>query len=316
MSRVVTAVVAALLWQHVQPIAHALPAYELAAPCAHRRGFEGCSRPGTVVIKGQRSTAPSQSTSGAGGTEGAAVIDAPGTIRLVPCGGDTQASLVTMGDVDASQDARMCASVGMCDARTQVTGVPHQQYVRMVKQNDGTWSTTGSECDPVSNAPPPAVTPLMVWQQAQRLIPTAQIGLAPRHNTLVNMETIMWVATARQRTLPTVAILGRPVSVHITIDHVRWDFGDGYATSSNGPGRAYDAVRDPCKTVQCADYDGHTYTTTGRLTVSATVSWTATFQVAGGPATAIPGTLDGPSSTAALLVQEARSILVRNPPPN
>jgi len=156
----------------------------------------------------------------------------------------------------------------------------------------------------------------MVWQQAQRLIPTAQIGLAPRHDTLVNMETIMWVATPRQRTLPTVTILGRPVSVHISVDHVSWDFGDGHTSASNGPGRAYDAKQDPCKTAQCADYDGHTYTTTGNLAVTATVTWKATFQVAGGPATAIPGTLDGPLSTAALLVQEARSVLVPDPTPN
>ena len=204
----------------------------------------------------------------------------------------------------------------MCEAQTQATGVPHQQYVRMVKQPDGTWSTSGSECDPVSNAPPPTVTPLMVWQQAQRLIPTALIGLAPRHDTLVNMETIIWVATTRQRTLPTVVILGRPVSVQISVDHVTWDFGDGRTGTSNGPGRPYDAAHDPCKTAQCADYDGHTYTTTGHLTVTATVTWKATFQVDGGPVTAIPGTLDGPGSAAALLVQEARSVLVRDPMPN
>jgi hypothetical protein len=221
-----------------------------------------------------------------------------------------------MGDVNAAQDARMCQSVDMCNARTQATGVPHQQYVRMVKQQDGTWSTTGSECDPVTNPPAPAVTPMMAWQQAQRLIPAAQIGLAPRHDTLVNMETIMWVATARERTLPTVTILGRPVSVHISIDHVAWNYGDGHTATNDGPGRAYDARHNPCKTAQCPDYDGHTYTTTGQPTVSATVTWTATFQVAGGPATPIPGTLDGPPSTATLHVEQARSILVRDPTPN
>jgi hypothetical protein len=221
-----------------------------------------------------------------------------------------------MGDANAAQDARTCQSADMCNLQTQATGVPHQQYVRMVKQQDGTWSTTGSECDAVGNAPPPTVTPLMVWQQAQRLIPTAQIGLAPRQDTLVNMETIMWVATARQRTLPTVTILGRPVSVHISMDHVTWNYGDGNTSTSNGPGRAYDAQRHPCTTAQCPDYAGHTYTSTGQLIVTATVTWQATFQVAAGPATPIPGTLDGPPNTATLLVREARSILVRDPTPN
>jgi hypothetical protein len=221
-----------------------------------------------------------------------------------------------MGDANAAQDARTCQSMDICTVQTQSTGVPHQQYVRMVKQQDGTWSTTGSECDAVGNAPPPTVTPLMVWQQAQRLIPTAQIGLAPRQDTLVNMETIMWVATARQRTLPTVTILGRPVHVQIRVDHVTWNYGDGHTSTSNGPGRPYDAQRHPCTTAQCPDYAGHTYTSTGRLTITATVTWQATFQVAGGPATPIPGTLDGPPNTATLLVREARSVLVRDPPPN
>ena len=282
--------------------------------CTKYGRFTGCHKDGIITIGGGHSSTPS---SEAGGNGGGQIVDPPGTVRLVACAPNAEARLAALGDPQAALDAPGgCQSVGMCDARTQVTGVPHQQYVRMVKQADGTWSTTGSECDPVSHAPPPAVTPLMVWQQAQRLIPTAQIGLAPRDDTLVNMETIMWVATARQRTLPTVVILGRPVSVQISIDHVSWDFGDGRTSTSNGPGRPYDAERDPCRTAQCVDYDGHTYVTTGRLTVTATVTWRATFQVDGGPATAIPGTLDGPSSAAALLVQEARSVLVRDPTPN
>jgi hypothetical protein len=268
-----------------------------------------------VGIGGRRSSMP-PSDPGDGGGGGAPAVDPPGTIRLVPCGSNTRASLVGLGDVNAGQDARTCASVDMCDAQTQATGVPHQQYVRMVKQQDGTWSTTGSECDPVTNTPPPVITPLMVWQQAQRLIPTAQIGLAPRHDTLINMETIMWVSTARQRELPTVTILGRPVAVHLRLAHVSWDFGDGHSATTDTPGSAYDPTHDPCKTAQCADYDGHTYTSTGQLTVRATITWRATFRVAGGPATTIPGTLDGPPSTATLLVQQARSVLVPDPTPN
>jgi hypothetical protein len=269
-----------------------------------------------VNIGGGKSNAEPPPKSGDNGASGRAV-DPPGTVRLVACGPNAQARLAALGDPNAALDARgECASTPDCARTAELAGVPHQQYVRVVKQPDGTWSTTGSECDQVSNAPPPTVTPLMVWQQAQRLIPTAQIGLAPRDDTLVNMETIMWVATPQQRTLPTVSILGRPVTVHISVDHVSWDFGDGHAGTTNGPGRAYDPEHDPCRTAQCADYDGHTYTTTGDLTVTATVTWNATFQVGGGPATAIPGTLDGPPSTAALLVREARSVLVADPTPN
>jgi len=275
----------------------------------------GNSNRSAVNIGGEQSTTAS-SPSSAANHAGTRSVDPPGTVRLVACGPNAEAQLATLGDPYAAFDAKgECASTADCAQTAQLTGVPRQQYVRMVKQPDGTWSTTGSECDPVSNAPPAAVTPLMVWQQAQRLIPTAPIGLAPRHDTLVNMETIMWVATTRQRTLPTVVILGRPVSVQISVDHVTWDFGDGRTGTNDGPGRPYDAENDPCKTAQCAGYDGHTYTTTGHLTVTATVTWKATFQVDGGPVTAIPSTLDGPGSAAALLVQEARSVLVRDPTP-
>jgi hypothetical protein len=282
--------------------------------CTHYGRFTSCNKDRAVTIGGGHSRTLSL---GSGGTGGSESVDPPGTVGLVACGPNAKAQLTTLGDPQAMLDAHGgCQSVDMCDAQTQATGVPHQQYVRMVKQQDGTWSTTGSECDPVTNTPPPVITPLMVWQQAQRLIPTAQIGLAPRHDTLINMETIMWVSTARQRELPTVTILGRPVAVHLRLAHVSWDFGDGHSATTDTPGSAYDPTHDPCKTAQCADYDGHTYTSTGQLTVRATITWRATFRVAGGPATTIPGTLDGPPSTATLLVQQARSVLVPDPTPN
>lgn len=309
MTRSLAAAVVAMLSLLAQPAEHSA-----AAPCVHRHGFEGCSRPGAVIVGGGHSSKPPSDSDGGGGEN---LVDPPGTVRLVPCGPNANAQLRAVGDPQAAADAHDgCQTVDMCDAQTQTTGVPHHEYVRVVKQNDGTWSLNGSECDAVANAPPPTVTPLMVWQQAQRLIRTAQIGLAPRHDTLVNMETVMWLATAPERNLPNVAILGRPVSVHITIDHVNWNFGDGQSDRSAGPGRPYDAKRDPCATRDCPAYYGHTYTTTGEVTVTATVTWQATFRVAGGPVTAIPGTLDGPASTAALLVQEARSVLVRDPPAN
>jgi hypothetical protein len=310
LSSLLLATIAAVYALHMQSARGLGP-----SPCSGYDQTTACNGWNHVDIGGGHSSnAPSESGGDGGGVPS---VDPPGTVRLVACGPKAEAQLATLGDPQAALDAHGgCQSVDMCNARTQATGVPHQQYVRVVKQQDGTWSTTGSECDPVSNPPPPAVTPMMVWEQAQRLIPAAQIGLAPRHDTLVNMETIMWVATARQRSLPTVTILGRPVSVHISIDHVAWKYGDGHTATSDGPGRAYDARHDPCKTAQCADYDGHTYTTTGQPTVSATVTWTATFQVAGGPATPIPGTLDGPPSTATLHVEQARSILVRDPTPN
>jgi len=83
--------------------------------------------------------------------------------------------------------------------------------------------------------------------------------------------------------------------------------------TSEGPGKAYDAQGDPCKDKQCPDYYGHTYTTTGDMTVTATVTWQATFRVGAGAVTPIPGTIPGPTTNAAILVGEARSVLVPGP---
>jgi len=222
--------------------------------------------------------------------------------------------LQAIGDPNAVMDARACASgQAGCDQTAQETGQPHRNFIRIVKQADGSWSLTGAVCQVVAG--PAQVTPLMVWQRASGLIPGAAIGLAPRESTLVNIQTIMWVDTAAARTLPTVAILGQQVSIRITIDHVAWDFGDGQAGTSDGPGKPYDADGDPCRAKQCPDYFGHTYATTGSMTVTATVTWRATFRVGGGPATAIPGALAGPSTTAGIVVREARSVLVPDPTP-
>jgi hypothetical protein len=199
-----------------------------------------------------------------------------------------------------------------CDQTTQTTGVPHRNSIRMVKQPDGTWSLNGATCNAVPNAPP-HVTPEMVRQEAQRLVPSVAIGLAPKQTTLVNLETIMWVDTPRERDLPGVTILGQPVTIHITVTGVAWDYGDDDPDPHGPIGTPYDAKRNPCKTKLCPDYDGHTYTTTGHMTITATVTWQANFRVGGGPVTAIPGALTGPTATSNITVREARSVLVPDP---
>jgi len=200
--------------------------------------------------------------------------------------------------------------VNGCRATGQATGKPETAAIRLIKNADGTWGPNGAACRATG---PPRVTPQMVWEQASRMIPPAAIGLAPHENTLVNIQTIMWVDTAAARNLPDVTILGQQVSIDIKIDHVDWDFGDAKSSTSEGPGKAYDAQGDPCKDKQCPDYYGHTYTTTGDMTVTATVTWQATFRVGAGAVTPIPGTIPGPTTNAAILVGEARSVLVPGP---
>jgi hypothetical protein len=268
-----------------------------------------CSNSNTSTIDVGGEQRPDGKPPQSGGHGAGPVVEPAGAVRLVACGADAAGQLSALGDTNGAQDAKgECASSPACDQTTQSTGTPHSQYVRVVKQADGTWSLTGSECN--AAAGPPQVTPQMVWEQASRMIPPAAIGLAPHENTLVNIQTIMWVDTAAARNLPTVAILGQQVSIDIKIDHVDWNFGDEKSDTSNGPGKAYDAHGDPCKDKQCPDYYGHTYATTGDMTVTATVTWQATFRVGAGAVTAIPGTIPGPTTNAAILVREARSVLV------
>ena len=153
----------------------------------------------------------------------------------------------------------------------------------------------------------------MVRQRVVRLVPTAAVGLAPSEATLVNIETVMWVDAPPERTLPPMSILGQPVVVRLRLDHVEWDFGDGKSATSEGAGKAYDEQHDPCRSVSCPDYFGHTYRRTGPVTVAATAYWQASFTVGGGGAVDIPGTVAGPTGTAELAVKQARSVLVPNP---
>jgi hypothetical protein len=280
--------------------------------CASDVGYRACDGRSQITVEVQRTkTGQRQSRSGT-----ASLVERPGTIRLVACGAGTTSQLQTLGDPSAAFDARGCVSGQPgCDQTSQDTGRPYRNYVRVVKQADGTWSLTGTECDAIAAAAPPRVTPVIVWEQARRLISAAPIGLAPRESTLVNIQTIMWVDTAAARMVPSVVLLGQPVSIHIAIDHVGWAFGDGRADIGEGPGKPYDPQVDSCPTKQCPGYFGHVYTTTGQMTITATVTWRASFRVGGGVFTPIPGTIPGPSASAGILVREARSVLVPDPTP-
>ncbi len=153
----------------------------------------------------------------------------------------------------------------------------------------------------------------MVLDRVVRLVPTAKLGLAPHDSTLVNIETIMWVDAPKNQQLPPLTILGQGVTVSLTLDHVEWDFGDKNTATTSSPGKAYDNAHDPCRTAQCPNYFGHTYRSSGPLTIHATATWTASFAVAGGQAATIPGTVAGPTAAGNVTVKQARSVLIPNP---
>lgn len=198
----------------------------------------------------------------------------------------------------------------MCIATNPKTGkqIEMDAFATLTLVN-GRWA------DPVVWCPAnarPALDLAGLRDRAERLLPRVGIGSAWTTTALVNAETVLWAATNPDRELPTVTILGRAVSLRIHFDHADWDFGDGTADTTADPGKAYDSRGDPCRTAQCPDYYGHTYTRTGVMTIALTVTWHAQYRL-GTTWTDIAGTITGPTSRRALTVKQARGILIPNP---
>lgn len=223
--------------------------------------------------------------------------------------GSAPATRTITCDLTGAISAECAGAAASCMRPAPAPSVP---VARVEEQQapDGSWRQTGVTCNAYANDAL-AVTPDMVRQEVLRLLPTVPIGVAPADGpTLVNMETIFWAPTPAQRQLGPVSILGQPVAITIRFDHAAYDFGDGTSATTRSPGTPWS--RAVCSTPQCPTLDGHTYLRAAdRVTTRSTVSWTASFSVAGGAAQPIPGTVDGPTATHDLQVLEGRSVLVR-----
>ena len=173
----------------------------------------------------------------------------------------------------------------------------------------GRWILQSIWC-PGTAKPGPSLA--AIRDQAMRLLPAVGIGTAPRATTLVNIQTIVWAATAARRDLGTVRVVGQPVRLRLNVAHAQWNFGDHTAVVTTNPGVAYDPDRNPCRSAQCPGYFGHTYGATGHDTITLTIDWHASFSLDGTTWTDVdPNPLTGPTSTAAITVRQARAVLVR-----
>lgn len=274
--------------------------------CVTELNAKGCPDAGDIIVEVTQSGSK-QSKDGGARAPGPPV----GSTRYVDCGPGAVSQLRALPDPAAAHDAYAeCASPSrdVCLGNLR-PGLEPVEAIEVKKQRDGTWQYDGGAC----LTREPAVTAADVRARAVRLIPPAALGLAPHGTTLVNIETVMWVDAPTRQTLPAIAMLGHRVVITIAIDHVDYAFGDGTTDQQPDGGKPYDDTGDPCRSRQCADYYGHTFLHTGRLTVTATASWTATFTVDGGNPVTIPGTIAGPTARAALHVREARAVLVPDP---
>jgi hypothetical protein len=278
-----------------------------AAPiaCAHSDGYTSCNGAGRVdtTSAGRHHRKPGK---------GSGSSNSVGTIGYVACGPNAVEQLKARGDRSAAADARNnCtpALAGRCQNTKYVDGLTRVMAIRIRKEADGKWQYAGSTCMGL----PPKVSVADVRARAVRLVPAAALGVAPKAATLVNIQTLLWVAAPKNRTLAPITILGHRVVITLELDHVDYTFGDGATDTQPDPGKPYDDANDPCNTKLCPDYYGHIYTVTGRKTITATASWNASFTVDGGGAVTIPGTVAGPTATLSMLVRQARAVLVPNP---
>lgn len=303
--RVLLAALAApLIFLPVSPTAHPDP-----AGCGRHLNTRGCGDHGQIIVSGSRG---GRASAGGSGRDTAPV----GAQRYVDCGPGAPARLRALGDRTATLDVSTECSPELrasCREMLYAHGVPAgQQGIGLRKLADGTWQWDGSACRIVR---PPLVT-AAVRQQAKRLIPKSALGIAPQSATLVNIQTLLWVDAPQTLHLKPATIIGHQVSITLRFRHVAYDFGDGGTDTSTSAGKAYDDRNDPCNTKLCPDYYGHIYTRTGMRTITATVSWSASFTVDGGTPTTIPGDLAGPPARVTIHVRQARAVLVPNPTGN
>jgi hypothetical protein len=212
--------------------------------------------------------------------------------------------------------SNMCGLVFNDCAVGKLSTDPYLTTLAIVRQwNDGRQAYLGANCHARTNRP--QLTPLLVRQQVEKLVPHPGIGVAPPGGrTLVNVQTVLWTATPVDRSLGTVRLLGiYRVALRVHVQRVAWDFGDGATEVSGDPGRPY-RTGEHCASVACPGHFGHVYARTGTMTITSRVSWTGQYSVNGGAWQAIVGAVDGPQAAAQVTVVQARGVLVADPTPS
>jgi hypothetical protein len=226
--------------------------------------------------------------------------------RTVDCGARQVAGQLRPGPGNTCAQVRNVCDVpttAQLPTDTRTTTTATEQHNR-----DGTWQLTATNC--AARNRQPQLTALMLTQQIRKLVPHPAIGIAPPGGaSLINIQTLLWAQTPPSQDLGTVTLLGHHISLRATVHHIDWDFGDGTHTTTTSPQPPYNPAA-PCTSRQCPHYWGHTYTTTGPIHISATITWTGHYRVDRSTWQTINDTVTGPTTTAALTIRQARGILV------
>ena len=115
-------------------------------------------------------------------------------------------------------------------------------------------------------------------------LPPSQIDVQPANGrTLVNFDTNFFTGT-RAFDVP-LNLLGQRVDLHIVPSEFDWQFGDGESLVTEEPGAPY------------PDLDvTHRYLKKGQVAARVDTTWTATYQVNGGPSIKVKGQVTIPGA--------------------
>ncbi len=105
------------------------------------------------------------------------------------------------------------------------------------------------------------------------LAPEISIATSPPANILVGLPTWFWLDgwDGTTRTTTVTAPWGDTLDLHLTLDTITWDYGDGTPTHTGGPGQPYPAESDVQHT--------YTHTSTTRSDPNATYPLTAQVHI-------------------------------------
>jgi len=152
----------------------------------------------------------------------------------------------------------------------------------------------------------------IAYDELRKRVPAPAV-VSTGANTLVNLQTLLWVDTEPDTDLGDFTLAGRRLGLRVHLQKITWNFGDGSTDTTTTPGHKYDPHWSTCDTKLCPDYYGHVYLKRGKVTVTAATTWTGQYQLGTGPWTDITGTATGATTELPITVKQTRVVLVPNP---
>ena len=208
-----------------------------------------------------------------------------------------------------------CATaVNQCAGQPQTspTGQPLTILSTQIQNPNLSWKQGPVDCG--AAAGPAGLDQGAIHDAFVKLVPNPTIASAPptTKTGLVNVEVLTWLTTPATVNLGTTPLLGHQVTLTATVQSVTWTWGDHNTDTTHKPGRPY-LSSDNCVTKTCPDWFGHTYTTTGIKTITATTTWTGRYSIDGANYLPITGTATSTPATSQIHIQQSRTVLVPNP---